>query len=63
MPVAAFWRCIIAVSLTIGKVPPTQPIRWMRLNLIILLLVMFLATVTRQTRLESRRHSSHAGLG
>jgi hypothetical protein len=44
---------IISVSLTIGKVPPTQPIRWMRLNLIILLLVMFLATVTRQTRLES----------
>jgi hypothetical protein len=44
---------LIAVSLTIGKAPPTQPIRWMRLNLVILLLVMFLATVTRQTRLES----------
>jgi len=43
----------IAVSLTIGKAPPSQPIRWMRLNLMILLLVMFLATVTRQTRLES----------
>jgi hypothetical protein len=43
---------LIAVSLTFGKVPPTQPIRWMRLNLVILLLVMFLATVTRQTRLE-----------
>jgi hypothetical protein len=55
---AAHFSCgvlalIISVSLTIGKVPPTQPIRWMRLNLIILLLVMFLATVTRQTRLES----------
>jgi hypothetical protein len=49
---------IIAVSLTIGKVPPTQPIRWMRLNLIILLLVMFLATVTRQTRLESPSQQS-----
>jgi hypothetical protein len=44
---------IIAVSLTIGKVPPSQPIRWMRLNLVILLLVMFLATATRQTRLEA----------
>jgi hypothetical protein len=44
---------IISVGLTIGKVPPSQPIRWMRLNLIILLLVMFLATATRQTRLES----------
>jgi|HubBroStandDraft_6_1064221.scaffolds.fasta_scaffold559768_2 hypothetical protein len=49
---------IISVSLTIGKVPPTQPIRWMRLNLIILLLVMFLATVTRQTRLESPSQQS-----
>lgn len=44
---------IISVGLTIGKVPPSQPIRWMRLNLVILLLVMFLATATRQTRLES----------
>jgi hypothetical protein len=44
---------IISVSLTIGKVPPSQPIRWMRLNLVILLLVMFLATATRQTRLEA----------
>jgi hypothetical protein len=43
---------LISVSLTIGNVPPSQPIRWMRLNLIVLLLVMFLATVTRQTRLE-----------
>jgi putative copper export protein len=44
---------LIAVSLTIGKTPPIQPIRWMRVNLIILLLVMFLATATRQTRLEA----------
>jgi len=44
---------LISVSLTIGKVPPSQPIRWMRLNLVILLLVMFLATATRQTRLEA----------
>lgn len=44
---------LIAISLTIGKAPPRQPIRWMRLNLIILLLVMFLATVTRQTRLKT----------
>lgn len=44
----------IALSLTIGKVPPSQPIRWMRLNLVILMLVMFLATVTRQTRLEAQ---------
>jgi hypothetical protein len=54
---------IIAVGLTIGKTPPSQPIRWMRLNLVILLLVMFLATVTRQTRLESSAtiHPTAAG--
>jgi hypothetical protein len=45
---------VISLSLTIGKVPPSQPIRWMRLNLVILMLVMFLATVTRQTRLEAQ---------
>ncbi len=44
---------IIALGLTIGKVPPSQPIRWMRLNLVILMVVMFFATVARQTRLES----------
>ena len=44
----------IALSLTIGKVPPSQPIRWMRLNLVILMLVMFLATAARQTRLEAQ---------
>lgn len=51
---------IIALGLTIGKVPPSQPIRWMRINLVILLLVMFLATATRQTRLESTP-TPHAG--
>lgn len=44
---------LIALSLTIGKVPPSQPIRWMRLNLVILLVVMFFATVARQTRPEA----------
>jgi len=51
---------IIAVSLTIGKAPPTQPIRWMRVNLIILLLVMFLATATRQTRLEAPQQMTNS---
>jgi hypothetical protein len=44
---------LISLSLTIGKVPPSRPIRWMRLNLIILLVVIFFATVARQTRLEA----------
>jgi hypothetical protein len=46
---------LISLSLTIGKVPPSQPIRWMRLNLVILLLVMFLATATRHARLQSQQ--------
>jgi hypothetical protein len=51
---------IIALGLTIGKVPPSQPIRWMRLNLVILLIVMFFAAVTRQTRIESVAPPSQA---
>jgi hypothetical protein len=49
----------IALSLTIGPVPPAKPIRWMRLNLVVLLLVIFLATATRQARLSAeQRHLS-----
>jgi len=48
---------IIALCLTIGKVPPSQPIRWMRLNLVILMLVMFLATATRQARLQAEQQA------
>lgn len=47
---------LIALSLMIGNVPPAQPIRWMRLNLVILLLVMFLATATRQARIQAEQH-------
>ncbi len=54
---------IISVSLTIGKIPPSQPIRWMRLNLVILLLVMFLATASRQTRLAARSVGPMSGPG
>lgn len=50
----------IALSLTIGKVPPNQPIRWMRLNLVILLVVMFFASAARQTRLEAQSPPSQA---
>jgi hypothetical protein len=42
---------LIAVSLTTGARPPDHPVRWMRLNLGILLIVIFLATATRQVRL------------
>lgn len=40
----------IAVALTVGATPPRQPVRWMRINLVILLVVIFLATATRQVR-------------
>jgi hypothetical protein len=48
-----FISALIALSLIIGDVPPSQPVRWMRLNLVILLLVIFLATATRQARIEN----------
>jgi hypothetical protein len=55
---------LISLSLTIGKTPPSHPIRWMRLNLIALLLVIFLATATRQARIraEERRMEPSAQL-
>ncbi len=43
---------LIALFLTLGKRPPDHPIQWMRLNLVILLIVIFLATATRQVRIN-----------
>jgi hypothetical protein len=43
---------VIAVLLTIGASPPGHPIRWMRLNLVILMIVIFLGSATRQVRLN-----------
>ncbi len=42
---------LIAVYLTTVARPPDHPIGWMRLNLVILLIVMFLASATRHARL------------
>lgn len=41
---------MIALSLTYGASPPAKPVQWMRINLTILLVVIFLATATRQVR-------------
>jgi len=41
---------IIALFLTISNKPPAHPIPWMRLNLVILLIVIFLASTTRHVR-------------
>lgn len=43
---------VIAVVLVMGRTPPSRPIRWMRLNLAILLVAIFLASATRHVRLS-----------
>jgi hypothetical protein len=42
----------IAVVLVMGRTPPSKPIRWMRLNLAILLVAIFLASAARHVRLS-----------
>jgi uncharacterized membrane protein len=44
----------IALLLTIGRRPPEDPVRWMRLNLVILLVVIFLGAATRHFQLVLR---------
>lgn len=41
---------IIALALTIGAAPPDRPLTWMRFNLMLLLVVMFIGTATRHVR-------------
>lgn len=53
---------MLAVSLTVGPRPPERPIGWMRLNLIILLVVIFLATATRQVRLFSQDRAANGAI-
>ncbi len=44
---------LIAVYLTTVTRPPDHPIGWMRLNLVILLIVIFLASAARQVRVAN----------
>ncbi|HLL89040.1 MAG TPA: hypothetical protein VK324_07030 [Tepidisphaeraceae bacterium] len=53
---------LLAVSLTIGRRPPERPVAWMRLNLIILLVVIFLGTATRQVRLFSQDRAGNGAV-
>jgi hypothetical protein len=46
-----FIAVLIALSLTIGHTPPARPVGWMRINLVILLIVIFLASAARHMRL------------
>ena len=45
---------VIALLLTIGRRPPDDPIRWMRLNLVILLVAIFLGSATRHFQISLR---------
>jgi uncharacterized membrane protein len=47
---------IVGLLLTIGRAPPENPVRWMRLNLMVLLVAIFLGSATRhyQMRLTER---------
>jgi uncharacterized membrane protein len=51
----------IALLLTLGRQPPENPVRWMRLNLVILLVAIFLGSATRhfQLGLSGRRSTNH----
>jgi len=48
---SGFIAVLIALSLTAGKSPPTHPVTWMRLNLVVLMIVIFLASVAQHMRL------------
>jgi putative copper export protein len=44
---------LIALFLTFGNTPPPRPVMWMRLNLVILMVVIFLASAAQYVRRES----------
>jgi peptidoglycan/LPS O-acetylase OafA/YrhL len=46
-----FVAVLISLFLTAGHTPPSKPIAWMRFNLVLLLIVIFLASATRHMRL------------
>jgi hypothetical protein len=46
-----FMAVIIAMGLTMGGTPPARPVQWMRMNLVILMIVIFLGSVSREVRL------------
>lgn len=55
---------VIAVLLISGRRPPEDPIRWMRLNLVILLVAIFIGGATRHFQLALlERHSMAERLG
>ena len=54
---------IVALVLTGGRRPPEDPVRWMRLNLIVLLVTIFLGTATRHFQLALSESETAARQG
>jgi uncharacterized membrane protein len=55
---------VIGLLLTIGRRPPEDPVRWMRLNLVILLVAIFLGSATRHFQLTLwERQEAREGAG
>ena len=53
----------IPLFLTLGRQPPENPVRWMRLNLVILLVAIFIGSATRHFQLAfGERRSDEEGL-
>src|SRR5215212_1522788 len=51
---------VVGLLLTSGRRPPENPVRWMRLNLVILLVVIFLGSATRHFQLSlTERQQTH----
>lgn len=53
---------LVALTLTVGRRPPEHPVLWMRMNLVILLTVIFLATAARNVRLLVTEKAAQVGL-
>jgi hypothetical protein len=51
----------VALLLTVGRQPPAHPIRWMRVNLVILLAGIFAANISRHVRLTWREMIERSG--
>jgi hypothetical protein len=54
---------IVGLMLTSGRRPPENPVKWMRLNLVILLVAIFLGSATRHFQIsltERRVHDSRS---
>lgn len=48
--VSGLFAMSISLMLTVGSRPPDRPLTWMRFNLVLLLVVVFLASATRHVR-------------